>query len=156
MIYKKLTCIVSSAPFRRCDYKNLGVSFLCNFEEYLDPPIWGQKVRDQYIFEDHEIPETGIGNSNTRQFADQKASGNQVFQASNKESPTYDAYEKDIAVVDFIFESSTVFEYRREERMTFIQYISQIGGLLGLCMGFSFISAIEILYWFTIRLPRNI
>ena len=40
--------------------------------------------------------------------------------------------------------------------MTFVQYISQIGGLLGLWMGFSFISAIEILYWFTIRLPRNI
>ena len=150
-----MTCIVSSAPFRRCDYKNLGVSFLCNFEEYLDPPIWGQKVRDQYIFEDHEIPEEKIGNSNTRQFADQKASGNQVFQASNMESPTYDAYEKDIAMVNFFFETNTVFEYSRDQKMTMVGYLSQMGGLLGLWMGFSFISAIEILYWYTIRLTRN-
>ena len=112
-------------------------------------------MRDQYVSENHEIPE-GIGNSNTREFADEKASGNQIFQASNSEDPTYDAYEKDIAVVDFIFESNTVFEYRREQRMTFVQYISQIGGLLGLWMGFSFISAIEILYWCTVRLTRNI
>ena len=82
--------------------------------------------------------------------------GNQVFKALNIENPSYDAYEKDIAVVDFIFESNTVFEYRREQKMIFVQYISQIGGLLGLWMGFSFISAIEILYWCTVRLARNI
>ena len=33
---------VTAAPFRRCNYKNLGVSFLCNFEETIQPPIWSQ------------------------------------------------------------------------------------------------------------------
>ena len=35
-------------------------------------------------------------------------------------------------------------------------YISQMGGLIGLGIGFSFISAVEIIYWITIRLFHNI
>ena len=35
-------------------------------------------------------------------------------------------------------------------------YISQMGGLMGLGIGFSFVSAVEILYWLTIRLYRNV
>lgn len=36
-----------------------------------------------------------------------------VFSASYDLEDTYDAYEKDIAVVSFYFEQSTVFEYAR-------------------------------------------
>ena len=39
--------------------------------------------------------------------------------------------------------------------MTKIGYISQVGGLMGLCLGFSFLSIIELIYWFTYRLGRN-
>ena len=79
-----------------------------------------------------------------------------IFPAANKKAPTYDAYEKDIAVVTFFFESPTVFEYLKESRMTLLQFISQMGGLLGLCIGLSFISVIEILYWCVIRFSRNL
>ena len=47
-------------------------------------------------------------------------------------------------------------EYRKTENMRFIDLISQLGGLFGLCLGFSFISFIEIFYWISIRLCRNI
>ena len=85
-----------------------------------------------------------------------KASGNPVFTATNEDSPKYDAYQKDIAMVTFFFESPTVFEYSRQVKMTLIGYISQMGGLLGLCLGFSLISLIEIMYWFTIRIVKNV
>ena len=85
-----------------------------------------------------------------------KSSGNPIFKATNTESPSYDAYEKDIAMVTFFFETTTVFEYAREQRLTLIQYISQIGGLMGLFTGCSFISAVEILYWFTVKYFRNL
>ena len=39
--------------------------------------------------------------------------------------------------------------------MTAIDFISSMGGLFGLCLGFSLISFFEILYWFIIRLGRN-
>ena len=47
-------------------------------------------------------------------------------------------------------------EYERSLRMTMVDFLSNMGGLFGMCMGFSFISGIEILYWFIIRLVRNI
>ena len=74
----------------------------------------------------------------------------------NKLNPTYDAYQKDIAIANFYFESSNVLQFRRAQRMTMIDYISQIGGLLGLGMGFSLVSGIEIIYWLTIRLFQNL
>ena len=150
---------VTAAPFRRCDYKNLGTSQLCNFEDKLNPPIWGQQVLSQYSSEAEDGVPDYISKAiitNMRRYADKdKASGTPVFTASNEKAPEYDAYKKDIAMVTFFFESTTVLEYAREVRMTTIGFISQVGGLMGLCLGFSFISAVEIAYWFTIRYARN-
>ena len=85
-----------------------------------------------------------------------KKTKNAVFQHKLKESPTYDAYEKDIAIVNFFFAKSTCWQFKRDENMTVSDYLAQLGGFLGLFLGFSFISAIEIIYWFTIRLMREI
>ena len=84
----------------------------------------------------------------------------------------YNAFDQDIAVANFfftkptaigateligtIFMSQFTLEYRKTENMGFIDLISQLGGLFGLCLGFSFISFIEIFYWFSVRLCRNI
>ena len=81
---------------------------------------------------------------------------NAVFQHKLRESPTYDAYEKDIAIVNFYFGKSTFWQFQRAENMTLADYIAQLGGFLGLFLGFSFVSAIEILYWLTIRLVRKL
>ena len=79
-----------------------------------------------------------------------------VFSVKNNETPVYDAYALDIAMVNFYFDKSTVLCYKRGQRMTEIDFISQMGGLLGLGLGCSFISIVEFLYWITIRLLRNI
>ena len=79
-----------------------------------------------------------------------------IFTTLFKDDEQYDAYEKDIAVVTFFFESNTAFEFERRSRMTVIDFISQVGGLLGLCMGFSLVSFVELVYWFTIRMARNV
>ena len=39
--------------------------------------------------------------------------------------------------------------------MTVKNYVAQVGGLMGLCLGFSLLSAIELIYWFTFRLFSN-
>ena len=36
--------------------------------------------------------------------------------------------------------------------MTWLDFISSLGGICGLCLGVSFISVIELVYWFTLRL----
>ena len=47
-------------------------------------------------------------------------------------------------------------EYTRMIRMSKIDFISAVGGLFGLCLGFSFVSFFEVLYWFTLVLARNL
>ena len=50
---------------------------------------------------------------------------------------------------EFISHSS---EFERSQRMTWLDFISSLGGICGLCLGVSFISVIELLYWFTLKL----
>ena len=47
-------------------------------------------------------------------------------------------------------------EFERLPKMTWLDFISGFGGLCGLCLGISFVSLAEILYWFSIRLWKNI
>ena len=150
------TSSVTAAPFRPCDFRNLGTSFLCDFDQKLYPPIWGQNVLSQYQEEANEIPDyiSKEVETNIRQYVDKKAAGNEVFKAANEKKTNYDAYQKDIAMVTFFFDTTTAMEFSREPKMTTIQYISQIGGLLGLWLGFSIISAVEILYWCLFRIPK--
>ena len=68
----------------------------------------------------------------------------------------YNAYEKDIAVVNFYFESTTCMEFIRDIFTSEIDFISNMGGILGLCMGISFISGFELVYWFTIKMFKNV
>ena len=82
----------------------------------------------------------------------------------------YNAYEKDIAIVNIFFGKSTVFgkkpqfyshekkcfpEFERSPKMTWLDFISGFGGICGLCLGISFVSVVEILYWFSIRLCKK-
>ena len=93
--------------------------------------------------------------SNTREYKESNIA-NSIFQHKLKESPTYEAYQKDIAIVNFFFGKSTFWQFERARSMTWTGYIAQLGGFLGLFLGFSFVSAIEILYWLTIRLVRKL
>ena len=89
----------------------------------------------------------------------------------------YNAYERDIAVVNIFFGKTSVLglpvsltsskklvdelpsflaEFERSPKMTWFDFISSFGGFCGLCLGISFVSVVEIIYWFSIRLCRNL
>ena len=93
--------------------------------------------------------------SNRRSFKESNIA-NAIFQQKVKQSPTYEAYEKDIAIVNFFFGKSTFWQFERAENMTWSDYIAQLGGILGLFLGFSVVSAIEIVYWLTIYSVRKL
>ena len=93
--------------------------------------------------------------SNRRSFKESNIA-NAIFQQKVKQSPTYEAYEKDIAIVNFFFGKSTLWQFERAENMTWSDYIAQLGGILGLFLGFSVVSAIEIVYWLTIYSVRKL
>ena len=148
---------VSSAPFKVCDHTNIGSSSMCQFstKSEINPPIWAAAVNQEF---GQKVPDyfnkSGIFPS-TRRYVPAKKFNNLVLKNEVEEHPTYNAYDYDIAIVEFYFDKSSVLQFTRQARMTLVDYISQMGGLLGLFIGFSFISGVEIVYWFTIRLARN-
>ena len=83
---------------------------------------------------------------------------------SQTRSQGYNAFEKDISIVNIYFGDSTTIgsrlgipgvellksfnaEYERRLKMSLVDYISSVGGLFGLFLGFSLLSFLEIVYW---------
>ena len=58
-------------------------------------------------------------------------------------------------MVKFYFEKSRVIQFQRKASNNWFDFMSQVGGNAGLGVGFSIISAIEIIYWITIRFVQN-
>ena len=90
--------------------------------------------------------------NNIRRFAPKSKMDGLILKDYRIKHQTYDAFETDIAVANFYFDKSTIIRFQRNLKMTSIDYISQIGGLLGLAIGFSFVSFMEIIYWIFFRL----
>jgi hypothetical protein len=54
---------------------------------------------------------------------------------------------ENLALVRIMIQSPYATKIKRDLAMTITSYIANAGGLLGLCLGFSFISGIEVLFW---------
>ena len=79
-----------------------------------------------------------------------------MFPSQLEDNPTYDAFEKDIGILNIFFGDEKISKYVTENRMSSYGFISQIGGSLGFVMGVSLISLIEIIYWFIVRLFQKL
>ena len=58
----------------------------------------------------------------------------------------YDYAKDNIAVVKLFIKDPYYTSFKRDRSMTFLSFLGNAGGLVGLCMGFSLISAIEWIY----------
>ena len=152
---------VTSASFQRCDHTNLGASPFCDLETIdLNPTIWAEEARNSFAEAVGTIPDYLLMDPNNKTIhsnkryrqANEVERENFVFQGQD---PTYNAFEKDIAMVKFYFEKSGVVQFQRKASNNWSNFMSQVGGNAGLGVGFSFISAMEIIYWITIRLVQN-
>lgn len=130
---------ISTQKFRVCDEKNFDMTELCNLaNRKLKPQIWGTQVLDQ------------LGND-TLLKADLQ-SGRRTIRKILQEplfttlSRTYDAFEKDIAVLNVFFSSPTAMLYTTKESKNWFDFISMVGGNGGLFIGFSLVTVFELLY----------
>ena len=74
------------------------------------------------------------------------------FEKNNEPNETlvnelYQYGRQNLALIHVMVQSPYVTKIKRDVAMPFITFVANSGGLLGLCIGFSFISAIEILFW---------
>ncbi|XP_069692716.1 pickpocket protein 28-like [Periplaneta americana] len=61
-------------------------------------------------------------------------------------------FRKNMAVVHLFFTESQFMNYYKTELFGFTEFLSNTGGLLGLFLGFSFLSAVEVFYFISMRL----
>lgn len=69
-----------------------------------------------------------------------------------EKNPThYNSFYRDIAMVEIIYQKSTLVQIDTHLNMTWIDYFSSVGGLLGLVLGMGFFSFFELI-WLCLRI----
>ena len=153
---------ISYAELHRCDQPVVGsTGILCDLiNEPLNPSPWTHTVTREYQNSIKAIPwymQTLMINNgiNTTRFSDNRWN-NQIENSIWLDSKTYDAYQKDIGVVNIFFGQKEITKFVKSNRMSTYGNLAQIGGSLGFAMGISIVSVVEFIYWFTFQLFRNI
>ena len=126
---------LSSAPFKRCDRTNVGISPLCSISfgssMMMNPPMWKSSVQAEYEeFNGGDAPEFFESQqsimSNLRHYAPKEVVKNLVFRAERENKPTYNALEEDITIVNFYFEEAHVIQFTTSLRMTPMGFLSAV------------------------------
>ena len=134
-----------------CDHSTLGSSELCKLllDSDLKPEIWTEKILKQYEKNNITLPGYFKKLSNPI-----RKLPNDIF-SLDEENESYNAYEQDIAIVNFFYNKPTTMKYLKFSKTTFDGFLSQIGGSWGLYLGISLMSVLEIIYWFTFGLCKS-
>ena len=142
---------ITTFPFEDCDNSKIEMSFLCNVSEFFVAPFpkkFASQLQNVTIH--HDIFTNGSIKFpqyfNIRNYSNLVLKS--MFPPSNK---SYDAFKKDISIVEIYFRKSSIIQMGRQSRMSWIDYLSTVGGLLGLVLGMGFVSFIE-LVWLLIRI----
>jgi len=141
---------VTTQPFRRCDERNLEVTPMCSFlnKAYIDPPIWGQQVYDSYNATSSIRPDFLANITSNIRTVKKSYQLHSLFKNMSKE---YNAFTEDITVLNVYFDSTTVMVFQTQTTQSWITYLSNVGGSLGLCIGLSIITIAE-LVWVLLRM----
>lgn len=115
------------------------------------PQIWATQVLNEYQNRNTTMPAFLSGIQSSLRSSDvQNSVQVRVF---NNMTRIYEAYERDIALVNFYFDAPTVLQFGTQSRLGWIDFFSNVGGLLGLCLGLSIITFMEII-WVCLRVCR--
>ena len=162
---------IAYAGLRTCDRTNLGgTSMLCALVDGpFNPAPWMTAAQEDFKNANQTIP--WYLNTNSTQnskatattkfpnqrpkFPDQQKKSSLIFLSELEGEQTYDAFKKDIGIVNIFFGKEKILKYVTSNRMSNSEFVVQIGGSLGFYMGVSIISVIEIIYWFTFQFFRN-
>ena len=130
----------------------------------MNPPPWITDAQNEFLNANQMIPaylDTDLSRKKdgNAKFSSQRSryqggyiDKDEIFTAKLKMNPNYNAFEKDIGIVNVFFAKEDVPKYMKANRWSIFDFLSQIGGSLGLFMGISAISVAEVFYWLIFRL----
>ena len=141
---------VTTQPFRQCDERNMYLTEFCtlDIENGIHPLIWAKQVIENFKATKGKVPSYLSNLETSKRIIKESSVLPKFFEGMPKE---YDAYEKDIAVLKVFFDSSTVMQYQSQPRQSWTDYFAAVGGALGLCIGLSIMTVIELI-WLCIRM----
>ncbi len=94
----------------------------------LTPQIWGRQVIESYMKRKGKVH----GYLANVQSSKRTIKDSYVLKGFFEDLPKeYDAYEKDIAVLNVFFDSTTVMLFKSQRRQSWLDYFSAVGGALG-------------------------
>ena len=160
---------MTSAELQECDGTTIGsTGLLCSLiNATINPTPWMNLAQNEYIVSNKEIPwflHSAASKKNILQgdlfkpfikksttFSDKRIrnqkEGNELFPFYIEKNPAYNAFEKDIGIVNVFFSKKEIHNFVTKNQMGNADFMYQIGGSLGFVMGVSLISLIEIAYW---------
>jgi len=129
---------LTTEPLKDCDEKNVGVSPLCSFNKNAtQPTLWSK--------------ETVWKNASSKSVRDNGSYWwrvDKMYMANMMTTidKSYNAFEKDIAIVNVFFDTPTATEFRNQASMDWYTYLANVGGVLGLCIGLSIMTIFELIW----------
>ena len=163
------TTNIAYSAFQKCDHTNMGTNLLCDMVNgELNPAPWTMMAQNEYIkaspndslpwYLETDLTKVNVTEAEKIKFPNQRSKmppegmeRSALFKIEMENNPTYDAFERDIGFVNIFFGRGYSTRYIKKNRMSGYDFLSQVGGSVGLAMGISIISLVEILYWFTLR-----
>ena len=140
---------ISAVPLRQCLLQNAGLGLFCkgNQDSLSNLKITGSFLENHYnrrldtlpFFMKSLFPTSTLTHSSTIPRQD-------IFGRSS-----YDPMESDIAKVQIYFKSPTAIEIRKQLKMSWIDFLSNTGGILGLVLGMGIIFFVEV-FWILIKI----
>ncbi len=119
----------------------------CTVGEYalFTPQIWGRQVIESNMKRKGKIP----GYLANVQSSKRTIKDSYVLKGFFEDLPKeYDAYEKDIAVLNVFFDSTTVMLFKSQRRQSWLDYFSAVGGALGVNFTNVLSTALASIYFF--------
>ena len=155
---------ISYAKLRKCERPTTGgTNIMCRLvNDKNNPAPWINLAQNEFKRFDKRLPwflktsiagyKSGFGNvmarfSNKRLRLHEDIS-EELFLSEVQKNPTYDAFDDDIGIVNIFFADNTAEKFITYSKMSCFDYVTELGGSLGLFMGISVVSVIEFIYWF--------
>ena len=144
---------ISAVPLRQCLFQNAGLGLFCRGLQasLSNPKIMSSLVEEQYHKRLNTLPFyfKGLFPSSNRTYSS-TIPRQDIFGRTG-----YNPFETDIAKVQIYFKKPTAMEIKRQLTMSWIEFLSNTGGILGLVLGMGVIFFAEVL-WILIKLAASV
>jgi hypothetical protein len=134
---------LTAVPLRTCELANMGSSGMC--KTMTNPRMLDKTIKSNYEKRLKSKPyfsKKCLSTSSTRNTGSALSQGD-IFGSTDT---SYEAFQTDIAKIQIFFKSATASIIHREQAMTWVDFLANLGGIFGLVLGLCISFVFEIVW----------